>query len=184
MRQRGRQKIFDDDEIDRAMLKFLNPVRTHTLRLGYPTRRVWEYVNKFYRRKKQRKVSRPKILRRLMSLEERGFLIKVVKYHRYYWKGRHLRYAFGYEVGRFIDPLDKEKLKKAKEEYDLEYKRRFKEFARLGFDPHSPLDSLNDKFPFRSKDIISRSPQEFLANISLSLKQEIMKIMGEKEGKE
>ena len=71
-----------------------------------------------------------------------------------------------------------------RKKYAREYEKRVEEFRRLGFDPHSPLDSLDDEFPFVSKDIIRYSPQEFLSIISKSFKQEIEKRMIEKERKE
>ena len=71
--RRGRPKKYDYDQVDRDLLKFLNPVRTHDMKLGYPTGKIWKYVNRFY----HRKYSRPMILRRLTSL-----------WKRVYWRGK------------------------------------------------------------------------------------------------
>lgn len=105
--------------------------------------------------------------------------MRLDKYHRYYWKGRHLRYAFEYEVGRHKDQRKIKVFPKTKGEYDVEYKLRVKEFERLGLDVHSPLDTLNDGLPLVSKDIIRYEPNQIL----ISSKQGRIRIMIKKPRK-
>lgn len=173
MKRRGRPKKYDYDQIDRDILKFLSPVKTKDMRLGYPTRRVWEYINKFYRRN----YSRATVFARLMSLEERGLIERRDRDHRYYWKG--LRVGFlelsgdvEYEVkkkvedklprGKRLNFIISPEYKKVVAEYKKKSKFRRSEFERLGFDPLSILDELQDELKyFEVWDIVRWSPQEY-----------------------
>ena len=169
MRKRGRPQKIDSDQVKRDILRFLDPVKSIDLKLGYPTKRVHEYVNRFYKRE----YSRRTIFRCLMELWKQGFLTMVEKYHRYYWKGKHLRYNYEYDVARFKD------VSMSEGEYSLDFQRRVKEFKRLGFDPLNPLSSLKQNIPYRATVIVHYSPQE----LPITYKQEIVKKKLKKERK-
>jgi len=84
LKRKGRPPKHDYEEIDQYILDFLDPSRTIDMKRGYPTRKVWEFVNHHCR------CSRRRVFERLMLLEKRGLLKKSKAFNTWYWKGKVL----------------------------------------------------------------------------------------------
>lgn len=158
--RRGRPKTLDKDQIDRDILKLLDLEKTASMKLGYPTRRVWQWINARYRRN----YSRTAILRRLKSLEERHLIRGVFKHRRYYWRAQLLPFRINGEFATW--------------EQILAWRKEFKKLGIDREDVESFYKMMNDEIPFRAYDITRFSPE-----VLLSLKQRRDERLREKERK-